>query len=375
MTIIRIFTTKFWGGSAKVLLAAAVGLVIVPFAHAGEPRDFNGDGKSDITWTNSVTGEKLIWLMNGGAIVGGGIIHTDPNWSIAHYGDFDGNGKTDLIWRNNSTGETAMWLMDGASYVDSATLMYDPHWSVTQIGKFDSDNKADLWWRKDTDGDVALWTMNGTSIIAGGTVYPVRQAFTVNFVADLDGDGLDDLIATDGISNTAIFQNLGQRNFFGQYASIWYNQLVATNVGDFNGDGRADVVWRRNTDGITLISLALGPPSFGLGPMITVMNDSSWVVAGVDDFNGDGKADLLWRNTATGETAIWLMDGTTRISGAGLLGPNWQIVRTGDFNGDGKADILFTNTVTHEKVMWLMDGLWPTAGYLLSNDPAWTILP
>jgi hypothetical protein len=27
------------------------------------------------------------------------------------------------------------------------------------------------------------------------------------------------------------------------------------------------------------------------------------------DFNGDGKADLVWRNTATGQHAIWLMDG------------------------------------------------------------------
>src|SRR3954453_9720887 len=35
-----------------------------------------------------------------------------------------------------------------------------------------------------------------------------------------------------------------------------------------------------------------------------------------------------------------------------------------DFNGDGKANILFTNTVTHDKVMWLMNGLSPSSGYL-----------
>ena len=58
-----------------------------------------------------------------------------------------------------------------------------------------------------------------------------------------------------------------------------------------------------------------------------------------------------------------------------MLGANWQIAATGDFNNDGKADILFTNATTHDKVMWLMNGLSPSAGYLLSNDPNWSILP
>lgn len=93
------------------------------------------------------------------------------------------------------------------------------------------------------------------------------------------------------------------------------------------------------------------------------------------DLNGDGKDDLFWRNTATGETAAWLMDGTTLVGGGALLGANWQITRTGDFNGDGKADLLFTNTSTGDKVMWLMNGLFPASGYLLSSDPNWSLLP
>ncbi len=96
---------------------------------------------------------------------------------------------------------------------------------------------------------------------------------------------------------------------------------------------------------------------------------------GVDDLNGDGKSDVLWRNSASGETAAWLMDGTRLVAGRGLLGPPWTITRTGDFNGDGKADILFTNPVTGDKVMWLMDGLVPMSGHLLTNDPNWALLP
>jgi hypothetical protein len=37
-------------------------------------------------------------------------------------------------------------------------------------------------------------------------------------------------------------------------------------------------------------------------------------VSNVADFNGDGKADLVWRNATTGDTSMWLMNGTTPLS-------------------------------------------------------------
>ena len=61
-------------------------------------------------------------------------------------------------------------------------------------------------------------------------------------------------------------------------------------------------------------------------------------MAAQPDFNGDGKADILWRNYATGENSIWLMNGTSPT--AFLLirkadDVNWQLAGSGDFNGDG----------------------------------------
>ena len=63
------------------------------------------------------------------------------------------------------------------------------------------------------------------------------------------------------------------------------------------------------------------------------------------DFNGDGKADILWRHTS-GAVAIWFMNGS-HIAGMGSLGnisADWVVERVGDFNGDSKADILWRNT-------------------------------
>ena len=61
------------------------------------------------------------------------------------------------------------------------------------------------------------------------------------------------------------------------------------------------------------------------------------------DLNGDRKGDLIWRNTTTGSTAIWIMNGIVRAS-VGFPGGvplNWQIVGIGDVTGDGKADVIW----------------------------------
>src|SRR5260370_3988064 len=45
------------------------------------------------------------------------------------------------------------------------------------------------------------------------------------------------------------------------------------------------------------------------------------------DFNGDGKQDILWRNTQTGEVDIWFMSGASVISKAsvGVVGLDWKV--------------------------------------------------
>ncbi len=95
--------------------------------------------------------------------------------------------------------------------------------------------------------------------------------------------------------------------------------------------------------------------------------DSSWSIAGLGDFDGDGKTDILWRQASTGAVVEWNMVGPI-VSAAGnstnltfqgnVVAPDasWSVVEVADFNGDGRADILWRQSTTGSLGEWIMGG-------------------
>jgi hypothetical protein len=84
----------------------------------------------------------------------------------------------------------------------------------------------------------------------------------------------------------------------------------------------------------------------------------------VGDLNGDGTPELLWRSQVTGANAAWDLAGVTHV-GTTWLGTEpdlgWALVGTGDINGDGQADLIWRHLATGTNAVWYLDGLTRTA--------------
>jgi len=301
--------------------------------------DFNGDFRSDVLWRNGATGETYIYPMDGRQILPGeGYVRTvaDSRWNIVGLGDFDGDGKADILWRNSATGDNYIYFMDGTSIKPTEGYMRavgDQNWQVVGIGDFDGDGKADILWRNSVTGENYIFFMDGKLIRAEGSIRTVADQ----------------------------------------------NWKIA-GIGDFDGDGKSDILWRNSTTGENYLypmnQIAVKPTE---GYLRTVA-DLNWKIAGIGDFDGDGKADIAWRNSSTGENYVYPMDGSAIKPSEGYLRTvadvNWQIVAVADYDGDGKSDLLWRNSSTGENYLYPMDGMTirSTEGFLRAVPTSWSVV-
>ncbi|MCX5806050.1 MAG: FG-GAP-like repeat-containing protein [Proteobacteria bacterium] len=153
---------------------------------------------------------------------------------------------------------------------------------------------------------------------------------------------------------------------------------LATNCTCNDGTSKPNILWRNTATGQNSVWLMNGI-EFLSGQSLNQVPDPNWALVGVGDFNGDGNPDILWRNTATGQNHVWFMNGTEILDGQyfhQVPDLNWKIVGVGDFNSDGKPDILWRNTVTGENHVWFMNGIEILSGQYFNQipDPNWALV-
>jgi len=68
------------------------------------------------------------------------------------------------------------------------------------------------------------------------------------------------------------------------------------------------MLWVRNTSGDCALWTMSNADLSGFGFTGGHMG-SEWTAIGIGDFNKDGKSDLLWQRSGMGDAAIWLMNG------------------------------------------------------------------
>jgi hypothetical protein len=153
-------------------------------------------------------------------------------------------------------------------------------------------------------------------------------------------------------------------------------------VGDADGDGNADIFWRNSSTGENYFYPMSGTTVLATEGYLRSVQDLNWTIAGVEDMDGDGTADIFWRNSSTGENYFYPMNGTTILSGEGYIRTvadrNWRILMVADLDGNGTADILWRNAASGENYIYFMDGrtILPTEGFIRTvAEPSWQVMP
>ncbi|WP_329120399.1 FG-GAP-like repeat-containing protein [Streptomyces sp. NBC_01465] len=131
-------------------------------------------------------------------------------------------------------------------------------------------------------------------------------------------------------------------------ASGWQQYDVLTSPGDLNGDGLPDLVARQKTTGDMYFYAGRSDGKFAAKVKIFTNWKTYGQIAGVGDITGDGKADLIAHDKAGG---LWRYDGTGKgtFKARVKVFSNWgtsynTIVGVGDVTGDGKADLVERDT-------------------------------
>jgi hypothetical protein len=294
--------------------------------------DFNGDGNLDLAVANTDSNSVNILLGNGD-----GSFQAPQSYAVAgNYapsvatGDFNGDGIPDLAvvaFDDTIAGFVSVLLGNGDGTFQAAVSFSDGYRATSvAVGDFNGDGKDDIVttnfdWTPGgkfhppqiTESDVRVFLGNGDGTFQAPQIYNVPGGPNSVALGDFNGDGIPDLAVAqynpiDGQSMVSILLGNGDGTF--HYAQPYpgaggFGSSVA--VGDFNADGKTDlVVTNSGFNGRVVVLLGNGDGTFQHGQPYGAANFLSSVAVG--DFNRDGYPDLAVANDLSPATVTVLLN-------------------------------------------------------------------
>jgi hypothetical protein len=338
------------------------------------------DGDLDLASASVLSPGLLVYLGAGDGTFADPIgtqLNTNP--TALDFGDVNGDGHADALVAGYYQDTLTLFLGNGdGTFGTPSVLATDQYRYDARLGDFDGDGKLDVVDLVPPGVEVLRGNGNGTFV--SPVVSPVlATVLGAIAVADMDADGILDLVATQFDPNSSVTS--GVQLLFGHgdgtfvsgdsYAtSLW---SAAAAVGDFDGDGLPDVsVGQQDGTEVWLMKNA-GAGALRATPYVIPSAGSSFVVSG--DFDEDGLPDIA---AAGFVPSVFTYALTVGLSGPGdtfttaaqYFDPNgFSWLGAGDFHGAGHLD-LATASPTLTAV-----AVWPGPGNGTFGSPQVTALP
>jgi hypothetical protein len=323
--------------------------------------DFNGDHKLDFALLyTGATNSVITYLGNGDGTFQTPLTVELPGYQARSItaGDFNGDGKTDLAVSGcsdsycNAAGTANILLSngDGTFQVRTITELVGIKPGVILTADFNRDGKTDLV-EINGSADITVWTGkgDGTFNVSQSWALPTGPASAA--IGDFNNDGQPDIAVMNLENNNAtkvmtlVLGATGAKFLAAAESYAYAPDVLAT--GDFNEDGKLDVIASSGFDNQGTVALGNGNgtfralPSF---PMLPAGNSASEIL--VDDFNNDHHLDIIsLSDNHLGQVVIGLGNGNGTFKPGIRIncGSEANFVVAGDFNGDDKLDLATTN--------------------------------
>jgi hypothetical protein len=264
-----------------------------------------------------------------------------------------------------------------ASYASSTTLL-----ATGSAGNYTLTSTVSAFGASALSGNVTfLDTSNGNAAIGAATLNPATLAYGFvptlgsplnglnspqNVVTgDFNNDGIMDYaVGNDSAQTISVFIGTGNGAFLPAVTYPVALFSIDLKVGDFNGDGKLDLVSTGETDGPSQVSVLLGNGDGTFQPQVAYTAGDGAIGVAVGDFNGDGFLDIATANIGSNNVSILLGkgDGTFQNHREYPTGQNPLFLSVGDFNGDGILDLAVLNAEdqTVGVLLGVGDGTFPT---------------
>jgi len=337
----------------RVLLSTALFQSQTTFIAPGGPgavaiADLTGDGNEDLIINQRSDAVEVLLGNGNGTFQSPLTFATGSNPNQLAVGDVNGDGKPDIVVANFYSNTVGVLLGNGNGTfqpMQSYPVGYNP--TSVAIADLNGDGLPDIVVANNNGlSKVGILPNNGN-----GTFGPMQFLSTAEgvsprdlAVADLTGDGDQDIVVTNSGSNTVgVFLGNGNGTFQPPQTFATGPNPFAVAVADVNGDGKPDILVENH--GNYTLGVLLGNGNGTFAPEQTYATGDDPYSFAVADVNGDGAPDVVVAQASQGTIGVLVNNGNgtfqaplTFAAGADPLN-----VAVGDVNGDGKPDVVVTN--------------------------------